>query len=313
MIISASRRTDIPTYYSDWFYNRIKEGFVLVRNPMNFQQVSKIKLSPDVVDGIVFWSKNPMPLLKRLNELDSYMYYFQFTITPYGKDIEPNVPQKNTEAISAFKRVSDIVGEERIIWRYDPILINMKYNMNYHIKAFEHIIKELHTYTQRVTISFIDIEYKGVKNNINELNLTEFSPNMQIELSSQLADIAKSYRLSIDTCAENLDLREYGIERARCIDNLLFEKLLSCDLTIGKDKNQRLECGCVMSIDIGMYNTCMNGCRYCYANYSKNAIEKNLTKHNPLSSLLFGEIRESDKISERVVKSYKSYQTLSFI
>ena len=310
MIISASRRTDIPTFYSDWFFNRIKEGFVLVRNPMNFRQISRIKLTPDVVDGIVLWTKNPVPMIDRLDKLKEYMYYFQFTITPYDKDLEPNVPQKNTEILSAFKKISDIVGADRIIWRFDPILLNVKYTMDYHIQAFEKIAKELHSYTNRVTISFIDVGYKGVKNNINELNLTDFTQEMQAQLASSLAPIARNYGLSIDTCSEKADLREYGVDHARCIDNKLFEKLLSCNLVVEKDKNQRLECGCVLSIDIGMYNTCMNGCCYCYANYSKNSIEGNRAKHNPLSPLLFGEVNEGDKINDRVVKSYRNNQII---
>ena len=308
MIISASRRTDIPTYYSNWFINRIKEGFVYVRNPMNYRQVSRVKLTPDVVDGIVFWTKNPIPMIEKLGELKKYMYYFQFSITPYGKDLEPNIPQKNTEIIFAFKKVSDIVGAERIIWRFDPILLNAKYTIDYHIHAFEKIAKELQNYTKKVTISFIDIEYKGVKSNIKELGLIDFTFEMQVKLVSSLAEIARAYGLSIDTCAEKNIFLEYGVDRARCIDNKLFAKLLSYDLVVEKDKSQRLECGCIISIDIGMYNTCMNGCRYCYANYNTHSIEGNREKHNPLSPLLFGEISNEDKITNRVVKSYRNNQ-----
>jgi len=169
MIISASRRTDIPSYYSEWFFNRIKEGFVFARNPMNFRQISRIKLTPDVVDGIVFWTKNPIPMLERLGELKEYMYYFQFTVTPYGKDVEPNLPKKNSELLTGFKRLSDTIGTDRIVWRFDPIFINNKYTLDYHIQAFEKIAEELHDYTRKVTISFIDVDYRGVKSNIQEL------------------------------------------------------------------------------------------------------------------------------------------------
>ena len=308
MIISASRRTDIPSCYSDWFFERIKEGFVLVRNPMNFHQVSRIKLTPDVVDGIVFWTKNPDSMLGRLNELKEYMYCFQFTITPYGKDIEPNLPQKNTEILTTFKHLSDIIGAERIIWRYDPILINEKYTIEYHIQAFEKIASELHNYTRRVTISFIDVDYRGVKSNISELSLLNFTVEMQIQLVSVLSSIARGYGLSIDTCAEEIDLSQFGVERARCIDNRLFEKLLGCSLSVEKDKSQRLECGCISSIDIGMYNTCRNSCRYCYANYSQDNIVGNCAKHNPMSPLISGEIGNDDKISHRVMKLCRSSQ-----
>jgi len=310
MIISASRRTDIPTFYSDWFFNRIKEGFVLVRNPMNFRQISRIKLTPDVVDGIVLWTKNPIPMIERLDELKNFMYYFQFSVTSYGKDVEPNIPQKNTIILDTFKQISEIIGAERIIWRYDPILLNEKYDTKYHLKAFRRIAEELHKYTCKVTISFIDTDYKGVKSNIRELNLLDFPIDTQRKLAADLASIAHEFGLSIDTCAEKMDLSEFGIKKARCIDNRLFSKLLSGNLDIEKDKNQRLECGCISGIDIGMYNTCENGCLYCYANYSKGAVPGNRAKHNPLSPLLFGEVGADDKVSERSVKVYRSNPNL---
>jgi len=286
MIISASRRTDIPAYYSSWFFNRIREGFVSVRNPRNFNQVRRVALSPDTVDGIVFWTKNPAPILKRLSELQDYIYYFQFTITPYGKDIEPNVPQKNTDTLLSFKRLSEIIGADRVIWRYDPILINAKYTVDYHIQAFEKIARELHNYTRKVTISFIDTNYKAVKRNTSKLNLAEFSTEIKINLAATFASMAHSYGLSIDACAQEIDLLKYGISRARCIDGQCFEKLLGRSLDIKKDKNQRKGCGCASSIDIGMYNTCMSGCMYCYANYIQKAVKVNNTKHNPQSQFL---------------------------
>lgn len=204
MIISASRRTDIPTYYSDWFFNRIKEGYVLVRNPMSIHQISRIKLTPDVVDGIVFWTKNPIPMLARLNELKDYMYYFQFTITPYGRDVEPNIPDKNDVILPAFKRLSELIGADRVVWRYDPIMISERYPIEYHIKAFGKIATELHDYAQKVTISFIDEDYRGVKSNIKELALHSFPSKTQTELSAKLAEIAHGYGLAIDTCAEKI-------------------------------------------------------------------------------------------------------------
>lgn len=312
MIISASRRTDIPTYYSDWFFNRIKDGYVLVRNPMNIHQISRIKLTPDVVDGIVFWTKNPTPMLARLDELKEYMYYFQFTITPYGRDVEPNIPDKNEVLLPAFKRLSKLIGPERAVWRYDPIMISERYPIEYHVKAFGKIAAELYDYTQKVTISFIDEDYRGVKSNIKELALLPFTVDMQRELGARLAEIAYGYGLAIDTCAEKIDLHEYGIGHARCIDDRLFSKLLRCRLDVDKDKTQRFECGCVASIDIGMYNTCRNGCRYCYANYSQNTVAGNFQRHNPLSPLISGEVGEGDKINDRAVKSCKTPQLSLF-
>ena len=140
MIISASRRTDIPAYYSDWFCNRLREGFVCVRTPMNFHQVSRIALSSDVVDGIVFWTKDPRPLMPRLEELRAYPYYFQFTLTPYGKDMEPGLPDKGAVLLPAFQMLSDMIGPERVIWRYDPILLTARYTADFHITAFRQIV-----------------------------------------------------------------------------------------------------------------------------------------------------------------------------
>jgi hypothetical protein len=278
----------------------------MVRNPMNFHQISKINLAPEVVDGIVFWTKNPLPMIDRLGELKDYMYYFQFTLTSYGKDVEPNLPNKPDVIISAFKKLSDLIGDDRVVWRYDPILISVKYPIEYHINAFEKIAKELHNYTRKVTISFIDENYLGVKGNIKELALQDFPPIIQESLSSKLAEIARSYGLAIDTCAEQIDLQKYGIEHARCIDDRLLASLLGCRLNIKKDKNQRLECGCATSIDVGMYNTCKNGCRYCYANYKRSIVDENFEKHNSLSPLISGEVGIDDKINDRAVKSFRA-------
>lgn len=307
MLISASRRTDIPNYYSDWFLNRIREGFVLVRNPMNFRQISKIKLTPDVVDGIVFWTKNPAPILDRLPELEDYMYYFQFTLTPYGKDIEPNIPEKS-QVLKVFKRLSDMIGPDRVVWRYDPILINGRYTVDYHLRAFEEMAGKLRDYTRKVTISFVDENYRGVKHNMRKLALSPFPVEMQINLASRLAEIARACGLAIDACAEKIDLQHLGIEPARCIDGRLFEKLLGCHLNVGRDKNQRPECGCAASIDVGMYNTCFNGCLYCYANYNPRLVARNFTRHNPHSPLLIGEAGSGDVITEREAGSCKDMQ-----
>ena len=270
MIISASRRTDIPTYYSEWFLKRIKAGYVYVRNPMNPHQVSQINLSPEVVDGIVFWTKNSTPMLDRLVELNNYMYYFQFTLNSYGVDVEENIPNKSKVVIPAFQRLSDSIGPDRVIWRYDPIFLSKVYTVDYHIRYFEELAKRLSPYTKKCTISFLDL-YRNTEKNIAILAPDELSMERQTQLAKTIAEIAHSYGLRIDTCAEEIDLSQYGIEHAKCIDDRLFSQLLQCPLEIKKDKNQRLGCGCVESVDIGAYNTCRNGCKYCYANYSGKA------------------------------------------
>lgn len=302
MIISASRRTDIPTYYSEWFFNRLKAGYVLVRNPMNAHQISKISLNPDVVDGIVFWTKNPIPMLEKLDCLKEYPYYFQFTLNAYGQDVEPGVPSKSARIIPAFQKLSDRIGPDRVVWRYDPIFLTETYTAQYHIRYFEELAKRLAPYTRKCTISFLDF-YRNTQKSLSGLSVQKFAPEMQEFLAKNLAEIAHSYGLQMDTCAEKIDLQKYGIQHARCIDNRLFEKLLDCPLRVKKDKNQRLECGCMESIDIGAYNTCANGCRYCYANHSTKTVSTNFHRHNPASPLLFGEVEASDKITERKMQS----------
>lgn len=311
MIISASRRTDIPAFYSEWLFNRLREEYVLVRNPMNIHQVGKISLSPNVVDGIVFWTKNPMPMMSRLTELEKYTFYFQFTLTAYERDVEPNIPSKNSVIIPAFKNLSKAIGRERVIWRYDPIFFNSRYTMEYHCKYFRILASKLGDYTEKCTISFLDL-YKNTEKNVRPLNIQTETIQMQYEIMQRFSDIAKVYGFYIDTCAEKIDLGEYRIPHACCIDKERFERLGKCRLILGKDPNQRAECGCVASIDIGAYNTCKHGCLYCYANYSQSTVNRNAIAHDPNSPLLFGEIGTSDVIKERAVKSCKEKQLTIF-
>ena len=274
---------------------------------MNPHQVSQINLSPEVVDGIVFWTKNSTPMLDRLVELNNYMYYFQFTLNSYGVDVEENIPNKSKVVIPAFQRLSDSIGPDRVIWRYDPIFLSKVYTVDYHIRYFEELAKRLSPYTKKCTISFLDL-YRNTEKNIAMLAPDELSMERQTQLAKTIAEIAHSYGLRIDTCAEEIDLSQYGIEHAKCIDDRLFSQLLQCPLEIKKDKNQRLGCGCVESVDIGAYNTCRNGCKYCYANYSGKAVCMNSRNHNPDSPLLIGQIGSDDEIKERKMFSYKTNQ-----
>lgn len=302
MIISASRRTDIPSYYSEWLINRLKEKYVLVRNPMNIHQVSKIDLSPDVVDAIVFWTKNPTPMLPYLEQIIDYTYYFQFTLSAYGPDVERNLPSKNKIIIPTFQQLSKEIGKEKVIWRYDPIFFNEQYSMEYHCKYFEVLASKLGDYTEKCTVSFMDM-YRNTERNVKTLSIVKDTYEMQVELLQRFVEIAKEHGLYIDTCAEIGDYHSIGVEHAHCIDRERIERIGGFKLNVDKDTNQRAECGCVASIDIGAYNTCKNGCLYCYANYSSNTVEKNFGMHNPKSPLLFGEIDSTDVIKERKVKS----------
>ena len=311
MIISASRRTDIPTYYSEWFINRIRDGYLYVRNPMNIHQISKITLSPNVIDGIVFWTKNPIPMMQYLDELNNYAYYFQFTVNAYGKDVEVNVPNKNDVIIPAFRELSNRIGRDRVIWRYDPILLTEKYTIDYHVNYFNELAKRLSGYTHKCVISFVDL-YRNTQAHLKELNILPLGEKEMYELAERLVEIANKNDLIVESCAEKINLEQFGIQHGQCIDCQLFEKILNCKINILKDKNQRLECGCMESIDIGAYNTCKNGCVYCYANFSKTTVIKNMGAHNPSSPLIYGEVMPDDKIVERKMFSLKKNQICLF-
>lgn len=311
MILSVSRRTDIPNYYSEWFFRRIKEGFLYVRNPMNPHQISKIIITPEVVDCIVFWTKNPEPMLGRLEELASYNYYFQFTLTGYGRDIETNVPHKREKMIPIFKELSGKIGKEKVIWRYDPILFNRKYTPEYHVKAFLQIAEALKGYTEKCVISFVD-EYAKNKKNMKELGVYELEPEKRKEFARRISGIAKGNGMTVGSCAESVDLEECGIVHNSCIDKDLIESIIGCRLQVDKDKNQRSGCGCAESIEVGTYNTCKNGCKYCYANYNEERIESTCSLYRVDSPILCGAIEEKDVITERKVKSLKQQQLTLF-
>ena len=310
MILSVSRRTDIPNYYSEWFYNRIKEGFLYVRNPMNFHQISEIKITPDVVDCIVFWTKNPLPMMEKLDELKEYNYYFQFTLTGYGNDVEANLPNKKTTLIPVFQDLSKKIGKEKVIWRYDPIFFSDIYTTEYHLKAFKSIAEALKEYSDKCVISFVDI-YPKNKKNMEKLSNSDLSDSEFRNFVKELSKIAMDNDLKLSSCAEKMDLCEYGIVHNCCIDKELIEKIVGCKLNVYKDKNQRTECGCVESVEIGAYNTCKNGCAYCYANHSKKSVEANYLKYDPTSPILCGRV-EGDKVNLRKVASLKETQLSIF-
>lgn len=311
MILSVSRRTDVPNYYSDWFINRLKEGFLYVRNPMNIHQISRINLSPEVVDCIVFWTKNPANMLGKLEYLQDYAYYFQFTLTGYGRDMEPNLPEKRKELIPAFQKLSEKIGKEKVIWRYDPILLSDKYTADYHLKAFEEIAGNLAGYTEKAVISFVDL-YEKTWRNTRGLGIRLATEKEMMGLAAEMAQIASKYNLEIESCAEQWDFQKVGIQRGSCIDKKLIERIVGCRLTGQKDKNQRKECGCFESVEVGAYNTCLNGCRYCYANFSDEKVKENIKLYRQDAPLLCGNIGPDDKITDRKMKSLKNIQISFF-
>ncbi len=308
MILSASRRTDIPNYYSEWFYNRIREGFLYVRNPMNAHQISRIDISPDVVDCIVFWTKNPEPMMGRLDEIKAYPYYFQFTLTGYGTDVERNVPDKKKVMIPIFQKLSEKVGRERAIWRYDPIIFTPNYTPEYHVHAFWEIASSLKGYTEKCVISFVDI-YAKIMGGMEALGMYEIDRDGLAKFAETLSGIAVENGMEIGSCAEEMDLRQWGIKHNSCIDQGLIERIIGCKIQESKDKGQRAACGCIESVEIGTYHTCKNGCVYCYANQGR---DDGKARYRPDSPLLCGEVLEGDRVTVRKVKSLRVEQLSLF-
>ncbi len=306
MIISASRRCDIPAHFSEWFYQRIAEKYVLTRNPMNPAQVSRIDLSSEVVDGIVFWSKNPEPMLARLTELREYTYYFQFTLNGYQPDVEAALPSVE-ERLKTFLKLSDIIGRDRVIWRYDPILLSEKYTVSWHQETFGQIAGQIASAAGKCVISFLDM-YTKIKKNMDILSIKEPGHEEKLQLAEALSKIAGSCKLTMESCAEDIPLEQFGISHGRCIDDRRLERLLGCRLDVKKDKNQRQACGCVASVDLGTYNTCLNGCRYCYANHQPETVRRNAAKYRPGAPMLCGELKETDSLKEYPAKSLRDGQ-----
>lgn len=297
MIISASRRTDIPAFYSEWFFERIKEGYALVRNPMNPCQVSRIPLNREAVDCIIFWTKDPAGMLPCLGKLDGYSYYFQFTLNPYDTKIEPGVPAK-PQAVETFKRLSDMIGSQRMIWRYDPVILTGRMDTGYHIRCFEALAGRLAGYTEKCILSFVD-PYQKIQKNLEGLGARETTEQEKHDIAANFAQAARSYSLKLETCAEAIDLSQYGIGHARCIDPDLIPEITGKRITAGKDRNQRKECGCAGSTDIGAYNTCRHGCLYCYANYSPAQVTKTCAGYDVHSPLLCSTLSSEDVVKEK--------------
>ncbi|MBO7123598.1 MAG: DUF1848 domain-containing protein, partial [Treponema sp.] len=284
MILNTGQRTDIPAFYSEWFMNRVNEGFVMVRNPYNQSAVTRFEITPDLVDLIGFCTKNPIPMLPYIAELNErgFAQYWQVTITPYGRDIEPGVPDKR-ETIAAFQKLSALVGKERIVWRYDPIFLDQKYTADYHRRAFETMSRALSGWTDYCVISFIDL-YPKVKRNFPEAR--ELVQDQKIALGSDLIKIAAANKITIRTCGEGDFLAQYGAECGGCMTPAIYEKALGQALNFPRFVPSRSECACYLSCDIGAYSSCQHFCRYCYANSDWRAVKQNAARHDPRSPFL---------------------------
>lgn len=293
MILNVSGRTDIVAFYMSWFKKRYEEGFVDVRNPFYKKQVSRIYFKD--VDMIVFCTKNPGPIRDYLGEIKEPIF-FNVTITPYKKDIEPNVPDKR-EVIRDVKIIAGILGRERVIVRYDPIFLSEKYNIYYHIKAFRKLCSSLEGSVGKIIVSFID-NYKNVQKNINVLKIKNFTEDDFRELGWAFSEIARSYGMVVQTCGEYRNLEECGFAVGDCVSKEIAKEMTGKNFPKWKSRNSKY-CNCVEMVDIGEYNTCNHLCKYCYANFLEEEIKKNRMLHNPNSTMLIGEIRVDDEIKIR--------------
>lgn len=294
MILNVSGRTDIVAFYSKWFMNRYHAGFVDVRNPFNQKLVSRISFNN--VNAIMFCTKNPIPIIDSLKEIDKPII-FHITLTPYKKDIEPNVPDKKL-IIDAIKKISDIIGVDNIYIRYDPVFLSDKYNLEYHKKAFDKICSLLEGYTKHIIISFID-DYKNVRNNAHILKIKEFTEDNYKEIGLSFSNSAKKHNMTVQTCFEEHNLAEYGFIKEECLSHTLAYKLTGKTYPTWKARKGK-NCNCVEMVDIGYYNTCKHLCKYCYANFNEKQINSNVIKHNPNSSLLIGKLQYDDIVKERI-------------
>lgn len=293
MILNVSGRTDVVAFYSEWFMNRYKEGFVDVRNPFNPKLVSRIYFED--VDAIMFCSKNPLPIIDYLKEIKKPII-FHITLTGYKTDIEKNVPDKKI-IIEGIKKISSIIGIERVYVRYDPILINEEYTIDYHIKAFDKLCKKLNGYVKNIIVSFID-NYKNVQNNMKILKLKSLENYDLEKIGMSFSTIAEKHNINIQTCAEEYNLVEYGFIKNDCLSQKMAFEITGKDYKIGtirKNKN----CNCVEMVDIGYYNSCPHMCAYCYANFNEKEVKTNHLNHDKTSSLLIGKIEDRDIIKRR--------------
>ncbi len=305
MIINTGQRTDIPAFYSEWFANRLREGFVCVRNPYNPNQVSRYRLDPSVVDAIGFCTKNPAPMFAHMELLRDYGQYWFVTITPYGRDIEPKVPDKH-RLLDDFKRLSELVGLRAVGWRYDPIFLSERYSEDYHLRAFEKMASALEGYTETAVISFIDL-YPKVRRNFPEAR--EVQKDQRLALGRSIIEIAASHGMTVKPCAEGDELAPYGADCGGCMRISDYEKAIGKRLNAPKKKGARAECACYLSCDIGAYNTCKHLCRYCYANAEPARVLAQSRLHDPKSPFLIGSYLDGDRIHDVPQKSWIDAQT----
>ncbi len=294
MVINVGARTDIVNYYSEWLINRIKDGYAYSRNPLFPNNVSRISLKPEDVDCLMFCSKNYKPMLKYMQEINNkYKIICYYTITAYGKDVEPYVPSIE-DSIDTLIKLSKIVGKEKVLWRYDPILLTEKYTIEYHLKTFAYMAKKISPYVQRCIFSFVEI-YKKLDYNMPEI--IPFTTEDKITIVKKLGKIAKDNNLYIQTCGTDENYEKYNVHLSGCTTTKILEQANNVKYKNIKANGMRKGCHCIPSRDIGAYDTCLSGCKYCYANKRPNIARENYKFHDKKSPILIGHIKENDKIT----------------
>lgn len=299
MIINVSRRTDIPAYFTPWFMNRVQEGFALTKNPFNPKQIRRVSLLPEDVSLFIFWTRNPQMLMAHLKELDrlGYQYFFHFTLNAYPKVLETRVPRPY-KAIETFIRLSDQIGADKLIWRYNPILLSNLVDIDEHKRVFSKIATMLAGKTHKVIISFTDF-YKHTAKNLNQVtgliyeDITQ-KPDVLNDLAYYLDEVAKANGIELEVCGELMNEYLLDLKQAKCIDEGFIKSVFNLQLNPQKDPGQPKTCRCIKSIDIGMYNTCLHGCAYCYATFDEEAVMKNKRRHDPKSPFLIGDAKGID-------------------
>lgn len=301
MIINTGGRTDTVQYYSEWLLKRFAEGWALSRNPLFPNKVTRYELTPDKVDCVVFCSKNYRPILPRLHEItDRFNTYFYYTVTAYGRDIEPGVPSIR-ESMDTLIELSRMVGRKRVAWRYDPVLLTEKYTIERHFETFRHMAAVLAPHVSRCIFSFVEM-YKKLEVNMPELKpLTEEQKN---ELARGLGSIAAEHGIRLQTCGTDEDYSDFGIHSSGCMTLEILGNANGLNFRELSHRGMRKGCHCIESRDIGAYDTCINGCRYCYANKDHSLALENYKRHDPDSPLLLGRTRPSDEISMGAQKTF---------
>ena len=294
MIINTGMRTDIPAFYSEWLCNRLKDGQVMVRNPYYPKTVTRYRLDPSVVDVISFCTKNPQPMLDRLDSLKGFGQYWFVTVTPYGKDIEPNVPGID-DVIDSLKELSECIGKQHVAWRYDPVLIAGDYDLEFHEKMIDEMSYSLSGYVDQCVFSFIDI-YDKVARNMPEARALK--DDERIGIAKALSSSGKKYGIRIRSCMEGNDLERFGIDVKGCMTKEVLEESIGRRMTIPKRKGPREGCDCALGNDIGAYNSCGHLCKYCYANSDRKRVLENMKLHDPESPVLIGKVESDEEIRD---------------